>query len=108
MGENKSTDFVPENANEEYAVLIGRLKAFEAYANSQQGTLLEKQIALQCLGLMKSQKQKRIKLPWKVLTHQPGRYLTKNELVKYRNIITQPPVFDKQKYNRRTFYAKKW
>nr|DAU95042.1 MAG TPA: hypothetical protein [Caudoviricetes sp.] len=43
-----------------------------------------------------------------MLTHQPGRYLTKNELVKYRIIITQPPVFDKQKYNRRTFYAKKW
>ena len=32
-----------------------------------------------------------------MLTHQPGRYLTKNELVKYRIIITQPPVFDKQK-----------
>jgi hypothetical protein len=32
-----------------------------------------------------------------VLTHQPGRYLTKNELVKYRIIIAQPPVFDKQK-----------
>lgn len=45
-------------------------------------------------------------MSWKVLTHQPGRYLTKNELVKYRNIITQPPVFDKQKYNRRIFYAK--
>lgn len=51
MGESKSTDFVPENANEEYAVLIGRLKAFEAYANSQQGTLLEKQICLAMLGL---------------------------------------------------------
>ena len=51
MGENKSTDFVPENANEEYAVLIGRLKAFEAYANSQHGTLLEKQICLAMLGL---------------------------------------------------------
>lgn len=45
-------------------------------------------------------------MPWKVRSHQPGRYLTKNELVKYRIIITQPPVFDKQKYNRRTFYAK--
>nr|DAP49064.1 MAG TPA: hypothetical protein [Caudoviricetes sp.] len=47
-------------------------------------------------------------MSWKVRTHQPGRYLTKNELVKYRIIITQPPVFDKQKYNRRIFYAKKW
>lgn len=45
-------------------------------------------------------------MSWKVLTHQPGRYLTKNELVKYRIIITQPPVFDKQKYNRRTFMQK--
>ena len=51
MGENKSTDFVPENANEEYAVLIGRLRAFEAYANSQNGTLLEKQVSLAMLGL---------------------------------------------------------
>ena len=51
MGENKSTDYIPENANEEYAVLIGRLKAFEAYVNSQHGTLLEKQICLAMLGL---------------------------------------------------------
>ena len=41
-----------------------------------------------------------------MLTHQPGRYLTKNELVKYRIIISQPPVFDKQKYNRRIFMQK--
>lgn len=51
MEESKSTDFIPENPNEEYAVLIGRLKAFEAYANSQHGTLLEKQICLAMLGL---------------------------------------------------------
>jgi len=51
MGENKSTDFVPENANEEYAVLIGRLRAFEAYANSQSGTYLDKQVSLAMLGL---------------------------------------------------------
>lgn len=51
MGENKSTDYVPENTNEEYAVLIGRLKAFEAYANSRHGTILEKQICLAMLGL---------------------------------------------------------
>ena len=51
MGENKSTDYIPENANEEYAVLIGRLRAFEAYANSQSGTFLDKQICLAMLGL---------------------------------------------------------
>lgn len=51
MGENKSTDYVPENANEEYAVLVGRLKAFEAYANNQNGTFLDKQICLAMLGL---------------------------------------------------------
>ena len=34
MGETKSTDYIPENANEEYALLVGRLKAFEAWANS--------------------------------------------------------------------------
>ena len=28
MGETKSTDYIPENANEEYALLVGRLKAF--------------------------------------------------------------------------------
>ena len=32
MGETKSTDYIPENANEEYALLVGRLKAFEAWA----------------------------------------------------------------------------
>lgn len=51
MGENKSTDFVPENANEEYAVLVGRLRAFEAYANSQSGIYLDKQVSLAMLGL---------------------------------------------------------
>ena len=34
MEENKSTDFIPENPNEEYAMLIGRLKAFEAWARN--------------------------------------------------------------------------
>ena len=34
MGENKSTDYIPENVNEEYALLVGRLKAFEAWANN--------------------------------------------------------------------------
>ena len=34
MEESKSTDFIPENPNEEYAMLIGRLKAFEAWARN--------------------------------------------------------------------------
>lgn len=51
MGENKSTDFVPENANEEYALLVGRLKAFEAWANSAKDYDFTKNIAFRMLGL---------------------------------------------------------
>ena len=51
MGENKSTDFVPENANEEYALLVGRLKAFEAWANSIKDYDFTKDMAFRMLGL---------------------------------------------------------
>jgi hypothetical protein len=51
MGENKSTDFVPENANEEYALLVGRLKAFEAWANSVNDYDFTKKMAFRMLGL---------------------------------------------------------
>ena len=51
MGENKSTDFVPENANEEYALLVGRLKAFEAWANSVKDYDFTKDMAFRMLGL---------------------------------------------------------
>lgn len=51
MGENKSTDFVPENANEEYALLVGRLKAFEAWANSVKDYDFTKEMAFRMLGL---------------------------------------------------------
>lgn len=51
MGENKSTDFVPENANEEYALLVGRLKAFEAWANSVNDYDFTKKTAFRMLGL---------------------------------------------------------
>ena len=51
MGENKSTDYVPENANEEYALLVGRLKAFEAWANSVNDYDFTKNMALRMLGL---------------------------------------------------------
>lgn len=51
MGENKSTDFVPENANEEYAVLVGRLKAFEAWARNVKDYDFTKDMAFRMLGL---------------------------------------------------------
>lgn len=51
MEETKSTDYIPENANEEYAVLIGRLKAFEAWANSVKDYDFTKDIAFRMLGL---------------------------------------------------------
>lgn len=51
MGETKSTDFVPENANEEYALLVGRLKAFEAWANSVNDYDFKKKMAFRMLGL---------------------------------------------------------
>ena len=51
MGENKSTDFVPETANEEYALLVGRLKAFEAWANSVKDYDFTKDMAFRMLGL---------------------------------------------------------
>lgn len=51
MGENKSTDYVAENANDEYALLVGRLKAFEAWANSVNNYDFTKNTALKMLGL---------------------------------------------------------
>ena len=51
MGENKSTDYVPENANEEYALLVGRLKAFEVWANSVKDYDFTKDMAFRMLGL---------------------------------------------------------
>ena len=51
MGENNSTDFVPGNSNEEYALLVGRLKAFEAWANSVKDYDFTKDMAFRMLGL---------------------------------------------------------
>lgn len=60
MGETKSTDYIPENANEEYALLVGRLKAFEAWANSVNDYDFTKKMAFRMLGLMqKNQRRKR-------------------------------------------------
>ena len=59
MGETKSTDYIPENANEEYALLVGRLKAFEAWANSVKDYDFTKDMAFRMLGLeSKEEKEK--------------------------------------------------
>lgn len=51
MRETKSTDYIPENANEEYALLVGRLQAFEAWANSVKDYDFTKDMAFRMLGL---------------------------------------------------------
>lgn len=51
MGETKSTDYIPENANEEYALLVGRLKAFEAWANNVKDYDFTNDMAFRMLGL---------------------------------------------------------
>ena len=51
MRETKSTNYIPENANEEYALLVGRLKAFEAWANSVKDYDFTKDMAFRMLGL---------------------------------------------------------
>ena len=51
MEENESTDYIPENVNEEYALLVGRLKAFEAWANSVKDYDFTKDMAFKMLGL---------------------------------------------------------
>ena len=51
MGETKRTDYNPEYANEEYALLVGRLKAFEAWANSVKDYDFTKDMAFRMLGL---------------------------------------------------------
>ena len=51
MGETKSTDYIPENANEEYALLVGSLKAFEAWVNSVKDYDFTKDMAFRMLGL---------------------------------------------------------
>ena len=51
MGENKSTDYIPENANEEYALLVGRLKAFEAWARNTKDFAFTKEMCFRLLGL---------------------------------------------------------
>ena len=51
MGETKNTDFVPEDVNEEYALLVGRLKAFEAWARNVKDYDFTKDMVFRMLGL---------------------------------------------------------
>lgn len=51
MRETKSTDYIPENANEEFALLVGRLKAFEVWANNVKDYDFTKDMAFRMLGL---------------------------------------------------------
>lgn len=70
MGETKSTDYIPENANEEYALLVGRLKAFEAWANSVKDYDFTKDMAFRMLGLglEESKEEKKERNALKALT----------------------------------------
>lgn len=59
--ENKEDkmDFRAETVAEEYAELIGRLKAFEAYLNtSEADTYLKKEVCASMLGLNLEEKEK--------------------------------------------------
>lgn len=62
MGETKSTDYIPENANEEYALLVGRLKAFEAWANSVNDYDFTKKMAFRMLGLIQQMKLSKLQM----------------------------------------------
>ena len=61
MGENKSTDFVPENANEEYALLVGRLKAFEISRMRREKSFIQKKRIAVMMDFM------RVSILWIVL-----------------------------------------
>lgn len=49
--ENNKVDFIPETVAEEYAELVGRVKAFGAYLSTTSGSLLEKRVCAAMLGL---------------------------------------------------------
>lgn len=58
--ENKEDkmDFRAETVAEEYAELVGRLKAFEAYLRTTSTSLLEKRVCAAMLGLILEDKEK--------------------------------------------------
>lgn len=51
MEKENKMDFRAETVAEEYAELIGRLKAFEAYLRTTSTSLLEKRVCVAMLGL---------------------------------------------------------
>ena len=51
MKKENKMDFRAETVAEEYAELVGRMKAFEAYLRTEEGTLVEKKVCFAMLGL---------------------------------------------------------
>ena len=51
MKKENKIDFRAETVAEEYAELVGRMKAFEAYLRTEEGTLVEKKVCFAMLGL---------------------------------------------------------
>ena len=51
MEKENKMDFRAETVAEEYAELVGRMKAFEAYLRTEEGALVEKKVCFSMLGL---------------------------------------------------------
>lgn len=51
MEKENKMDFRVETVAEEYAELVGRMKAFEAYLRIEGGALVEKKVCFAMLGL---------------------------------------------------------
>lgn len=59
MEKENKMDFRAETVAEEYAELVGRLKAFEAYLNTAEAnTYLKKEVCVAMLGLNLEDKEK--------------------------------------------------
>ena len=51
MKKENKMDFRAETVAEEYAEIVGRMKAFEAYLRTEEGTLVDKKVCFAMLGL---------------------------------------------------------
>lgn len=51
MEKENKMDFRAETVAEEYAELVGRLKAFKAYLNSDDSIIIDKKLCVAMLGL---------------------------------------------------------
>lgn len=51
MKKENKMDFRAETVAEEYAELVGRMKAFEAYLRTEEGALVKKKVCFAMLGL---------------------------------------------------------